>query len=194
MTMGWFDRVKMYVGWDLADRARIAKLRRCMDSDLEQVVEDLGQQLVKFKGTQPLMSNKRFVRRLHSVLDEWLSGLLDGTFDSEYVEGRLAFGQKLVETDLTFEDVILLEELTRRQLLEFAEESLGEHPAVLSSTMHTLDKALNLDLTLIYSAYLEARDAEMERALLNQFLTVTGFSRTLYENLAGARKGNVEGQ
>lgn len=192
MTMDWFDRVKMYVGWDLADRARIAELGRCMDSDFAEVIEDLGEQLTEFKGTQSLMSNKRFVRRLHSVLREWLSGLLDGTFDDEYTKKRSAFGRKLVETDLTFKDVILLEELTRRQLLGFAKEGLGEHPDVLSSTMRTLDKAFNLDLTLIYSAYLEVRDAEMERALLKQFLTVTGFSRTLYENLANARGGNGE--
>lgn len=103
-------------------------------------------------------------------------------------------GQKLAGADLTFEDMILLEGLTRRQLFELAKERLGSHPDVLSSTMHTVDKALNLDLTLIYSTYLELRDAEMKRALLNQFLTVTGFSRTLYENLAEARGGNGEKQ
>jgi hypothetical protein len=192
--MTWFDRVKMYIGWDLADRARINKLRRCLDSDFTEVVEDLGKQLAKFKGTQPLMSNARFVKRLHSMLHEWLMGLLDGTFDGEYVKDRWAFGRKLVDIDLAFEDVILLEELTRRQLLEFAQNKLSEHPQVLSSTMRTLDKALNIDLTLIYSAYLEVRDAQMERVLLDRFLTVTGFSRTLYENLAEAREWSEEGQ
>lgn len=187
MMMAWFDRVKRYVGWDLADRARIAKLRGCIDSDLAGVIEDLGKQLAKFKGTQSLMSNRRFARRLHTVLDEWLNGLLDGTFDEKYVRDREAFGRKLVDTDLTFEDVILLEELTRSQLFAVARAKLSDRPQVLSSTMHTLDKAFNLDLSLIYNAYLEARDAEMERTLLDRFLTVTGFSRTLYENLAGAR-------
>ena len=57
-------------------------------------------------------------------------------------------------------------------------------------TNDPLDKALNLDLALIYSAYLAARDAEMERALLDRFLAVTGFSRTLYENLADTREWN----
>ena len=194
MTMDWFDRIKVYVGWDVTDQARIAKLRGCMDSDFPAVVQDLSEQLVKFKGTQSLMANKRFVQRLHSVLCEWLDGLLDGAFDKEYVKERAALGQKLAGADLTFEDMILLEGLTRRHLFEFAEERLGDHPDVLSSTMHTVDKALNLDLTLIYSTYLELRDAEMERALLNQFLAVTGFSRTLYENLAEARGGNGEKQ
>lgn len=185
--MAWFDKVKTCFGWNLADQARIEQLSRCLDSDLAGVVEVLGRQLVQFKGTQPLMANPRFVQRLHGVLYEWLAGLFVGTFDEEYVSERRAFGRKLVEIDLTFEDVILLEGLARTKIFEFAQSRLGKRPQLLSSTMRTLDKALNLDLALIYSAYLEVRDAEMERALLDRFLTVTGFSRTLYENLAGTR-------
>lgn len=134
------------------------------------------------------MGNARFVQRLYGVLREWLMGLFNGTFDDEHIQERWTFGRKLVESDLVFEDVILLEGLARGQLFACAQRRLGECPELLSSTMCTLDKALNLDLALIYSGYLEFRDAEMERALLDRFLTVTGFSRTLYENLAGARR------
>ena len=193
MMTSWFDRVKMYVGWDADDQAQIADLRRCLDSDLTEVIEDLGRELAKFKGTQPLMGNARFVQHLHSVLRGWLTGLLDGTFDEEYVKKRSTFGRELVAIDLTFEDVIVLEELARRQLFEFAQRKLSEYPQELSSAMRTLEKAFNLDLALIYSAYLEVRDAEMERALLDRFLQVTGFSRTLYENLAEAQAGSAEG-
>jgi len=192
--MAWFDKIKTCVGWDRADQTRIAELRRWLDSDVTEVIETLGKQLAQFKDTQPLMANVRFVQRLHSVLHEWLMGLLDGTFDGEYIKERATFGRRLVEVDLTFEDVILLEELTRRQLLELARRRLGERPQMLSSTMRTLDKALNLDLTLIYSGYLQARDAEMERALLDRFLAITGFSRTLYENLAEAREWSEMGR
>ncbi|RLC60005.1 MAG: hypothetical protein DRI79_07400 [Chloroflexi bacterium] len=186
MVMAWFDKIKMSVGWDRTDQARLAELRRWLDSDITEVIETLGRQLAQFKGTQPLMANARFVQRLHGVLCEWLEGLLDGTFDGEYVKERWAFGQKLMEIDLTFEDVILLEELARGQLFELAQTRLSERPQALSATMRTLDKALNLDLTLIYNGYLQVRDAEMERMLLDRFLAITGFSRTLYENLAEA--------
>jgi hypothetical protein len=188
MMVAWFDKVKTFIGWDLADRARMATVRRCLDSDLTEVIEALGKQLSRLKGTQPLMANARFVQRLHGILLEWLMGLLDGAFDGEYVQERWTFGRKLVEIDLTFEEFILLEGLARVHLFELAQRKLGEHPKELSSTMCTLDKALNLDMALIYSAYLEVRSAEMERALLDRFLAVTGFSRTLYENLAEARE------
>jgi hypothetical protein len=192
--ISWFDRVKMYVEWDANDRTRMAELRDCLDSDLAGVIEDLARQLAKFKGTQSLMVNARFVQHLHRVLREWLAGLLDGTFDEEYVSKRLTFGRELVAIDLTFEDVIVLEELARKLLLECAQSELGKSPQVLSATMRTLDKAFNLDLALIYSAYLEVRDAAMERALLDRFLQVTGFSRTLYENLAETQVGDGEGR
>lgn len=187
MMIGWFDKAKTCVGWDSGDQTRMATLCRCLDSEVTEVIEVLGKQLARVKGAQPLMANARFVQRLHAVLREWLMGLLDGTFDGDYVEERSAFGRNLVEIDLTFEDIILLEGLARQQLFVFARRKLGEHPQVLSSTMCTLDKALNLDLALIYSAYLEVRDTEMERVLLDRFLAVTGFSRTLYENLVKAR-------
>jgi hypothetical protein len=194
MMVAWFDKVKMFIGWDLADRARMATVRRCLDSDLTEVIEALGKQLSRLKGTQPLMANARFVQRLHAILREWLMGLLDGAFDGEYVQERWTFGRKLVEIDLTFEEFILLEGLARVHLFELAQRKLGERPGELSSTMCTLDKALNLDLALIYSAYLEVRSTEMERALLDRFLAVTGFSRTLYENLAEAREWTGEGR
>ena len=194
MMMAWFDKVKMFIGWNAADQARMVRLRRCLDSDANQTIEALGRQLSRLKGTQPLMANARFVQRLHGVLGEWLLGLLDGTFDRDYVEERWAFGQKLLEIDLSFEEFILLAGLARGRLFELAQGEMGQRPQDFSSLMCTLDKALNLDLALIYSAYLEVRTAEMERALLDRFLNVTGFSRTLYENLAEAREWSGEGR
>ena len=186
--MAWLDRVKTCFRWDKADRARIAELCSWLDSDVSNIVESLARQLEQLKGVQPLMSNARFVWRLHTVLHEWLTGLLNGTFDGQYARERWAFGQKLMGADLTFEDIIMLGGVVRNQFFELARERLEGRPEELSATMHTLDKALDLDLTLIYSGYRQVHDAEMERALLDRFLSITGFSRTLYENLAEARE------
>lgn len=186
--MVWLDRVKTCFQWDKADRARIAELCRWLDSDVSGIVESLAKLLEQLKGAQPLMSNARFVWRLHSVLHEWLMGLLNGAFDGQYAKERWVFGQRLLDADLTFADVIMLGGIVRSQFFELAQERLEGYPEELSATMRTLDKALDLDLALIYSGYLQVHDAEMERALLDRFLTITGFSRTLYENLAEAQE------
>lgn len=188
MTMAWFDKIKASVEWDTADETQVSKLRHCLDSDLDQVIEILGTRLAQVKDTESLMSNARFVERLHDVLQEWVTGPLDGTFDEEYAHARLAFVQELIEVDVTFEDVILLEGLTREKLLELAQARLNGGSEPLSATMRALDKALRLDLALIHTGYIQARDEEIERSLLDRFLAITGFSRTLYENLAEARE------
>lgn len=194
MTAIWFDRIKACVGWNPTDRERIAQLRDYLDSDLDEIVKTLGEQLARFKDIQALMTNARFVRRLHGVLRDWLVGLFDGTFDQDYVRARLEFGQRMVEVDLTFEDMILLEGLARKQCAELARKRANGRSRALSAMLRSLEKALCLDLALVYSGYLRVRDARMEQALLDRFLTITGFSRTLYENLAEARGRNGVGQ
>jgi hypothetical protein len=184
--MVWTDKVRSCVDWSKQDRARLAELRGWLDPRREEIIDDLGDQLIQFDGVQPLMTNARFARRLRGVVREWLTGLLVGTFDEVYVDKRITLGQKLAEVDLAFEDVILLEGIMRQHLFEVAQERLDGQPQRLSSMMHTLNKALNCDLALVYTGCLDIRDAEMERALLDRFLTVTGFSPTLYESLVEA--------
>jgi hypothetical protein len=121
------------------------------------------------------------------VLRDWLAGLLAGPFEQSSLDRRVSFGRRLVESEWTFDDIILLEGLMRGQLLALAQRKLGDDPHELSATIQTMNKALCLDLMLIYSGYLRVRNDEIERSLLDRFLSITGFSRTLYDNLAEAR-------
>jgi hypothetical protein len=178
------------VAWSPTDRERISQLRDCLDSDLDGIIKTLGEELAQLKGTQSLMANARFVRRLHGVLREWLVGLLDGTFDEDHLRARREFGQRMVEADLTFEDVILLEGLARQQFAELAKKRSDGRSRALSAMLRALEKALCLDLALVHGSYLQVHDARMEQALLDRFLTITGFSRTLYQNLAETRGRN----
>jgi len=188
--MTLLNEIKTYIGWDGDDQARLADLRRWLDSDASDMAKVLGDQLVQFRGVQSMMDNPRFALRLHGVLLDWLEELLNGTFDDAYIEQRQAFGEELARLELSFEDVILLEGLVRKHLFELAQKRLDGHPQAFLSTMYTLNKALDFDLALIHNSYLQARDAEMERALLDRFLAITGFSPTLYESLAEARGWN----
>jgi hypothetical protein len=184
--MVWTEKVRSCVDWSEQDRARLAELRDWLTPRGEEIVEGLGEQLIQFNGVRPLMTNARFARRLHTVLREWLTGLLHGTFDDTHIEERQALGRKLADVNLAFEDVILLEGIARQRLFELAQEKLEGQPRRLSAMMHTLNKALDCDLALVYVGCLDIREAEMERALLDRFLTVTGFSPTLYESLVEA--------
>jgi hypothetical protein len=185
--MTWFDRLRSSIGWGTADLAVVAEVRQGLNSDLDGMVQNLCQKLAEFKDAQQLMANPRYARRLHDVLHEWLAGLLEGTFDEEYTKARWSLVQRLIDTDLEFSDLILLGNLARELLLELA-RSLAKPSEALWDVINTLERALCLDLALILNGYIHIREDEMERAMLDRFLSITGFSRTLYENLAEARE------
>ncbi len=184
----WLDKAKQEVAWDGRDRARMTELSRWMAPYVDDMIEGLSRRLMELNDRQQLMGNARFARCLHDLLAEWWAGLLDGGFDEAYFEDRRALGKRLLELELTFEDVILLESLAQQRVFRVGQEHLREHPQVLWATMYTLNKAFNLDLGAIHSGYLEAHDAELEQEQLDRFLTVTGFSPTLYESLVEARR------
>jgi hypothetical protein len=187
----WFDKVKTCIGWNTTDQVWISGLRDWLNSDIQDVIETISTCLVQFKDSQSLMTNARFVQRLHSVLRDWLEGPLSASFDAAYVESRRALVHKLTDAGVTFEDVILMEGIARTQLLDMIQTKMGKDQKERAITARALEKALQLDLTLIHNGYTQIRDAEIERSMLDRFLAITGFSRTLYENLAEAREWNT---
>ncbi len=190
--MAWADKARLCVDWSEGDRARLAELRTWLDLQSEEIIKDLAERLFKSNGAQPLLRNARFAQRLHDVLREWLTGLVEGPYGDGHAERRRALGRKLADVDLTFEDVILLEGMTRQQLFALAQRRIGERSQEFSLTMHTLNKAMTYDRGLVYAGCLDLHDAELEHALLDRFLNVTGFSPTLYESLVEAWRWNQE--
>ena len=188
--MVWADKVKSCVDWCEGDRERLAQLRAWLDAECDDVIEDLAERLIKSNGAQSLMKNARFTRRLHDVLREWLDGLFEAPFENGGAEKRRALGQKLADVDLTFEDVILLEGMMRQRLFALAQARFDEHSLELLSAIHALNKAMTYDRGLVYSGCLDLHDEELENTLLDRFLTVTGFSPTLYESLVEAWRWN----
>jgi len=179
VIMTSFDKAISCIGWDDTDQARIDELGLSLDGQLDELIESLAEDLVQFKEAQSLTANTRYVQRLHGAIGEWLEGLLDGGFDETHIESRCAFVERALEIDLKFDDFLMLETFVRHRL--------GGDGALFGNGVTVLDKALCLDLALIHSCYTQQREAKMERELLDQFLRITGFSRSLYENLAEAR-------
>jgi len=191
--MGWDDKIRSCVKWREGDQTRLAELRAWLDAERELIVRDLAESLMALNGAQRLTSNARFVRLLHDLLDEWLTGVTAGTFDDDEdgrVERRRALGQKLADVNLTFEDLVLMEGIAQERLFALAQTQLGDEPQRLALMMQALSKAMTYDRALVHAGCLDLHDSELEEALLDRFLTVTGFSPSLYESLAEAWRWN----
>ena len=192
-AVAWLERARQGCGWTADDERRIDAIRQWVTPEVAEIITLLTGRLVQLKETQPLMSNTRFVKRLHEVLQEWFLGLLESPLEQASLDHKVALGRKFVEIELEFEDIILLESMAHAQLQALVRGNVEADAEEFVPTMDTLNKALCLHLALLHRGYFKVRDAVMERTMLDRFLAVTGFSRTLYENLAGSREWGGNG-
>lgn len=193
--MVWDDKVRSCVKWREGDPARLAQLRAWVDSEREAIIEELAESLIELNGARTRKSNARLVRRLQDVLGQWLLGLTDVAFegdDNDRAERRRAVGRKLAHVNLTFEDVTVMEAIAEERLFAMAWRRLGDEPERLALMMQALSKAMTYDRAFVHAGCLDLHDAELEQALLDRFLTVTGFSPSLYESLAEAWRWTQE--
>jgi len=177
------DNAKACVDWGESDQACIRELAGWFSADRSAVIDALQSQLVYFKHMQVLMLNTRFVDILYRVLCDWMDGLLLADYAESYVEHRVQMVQRLAGLDLALADIILLGDLVRRELFALARERLGNDAVAISAMQEVIDKSISLDMVVVCDIYQQMHDEEIEKALLDHFLSVTGFSRSLYENL-----------
>ena len=183
--MSWAERAESCIGWDENNEERLASLREWLAPHEDEVVDALVGQVTQLDGVPQLLRNGRFTRRLHALVEEWLSGLLVPAYqDVEHLERRRDLGCRLARLDISYEEVMLMEALAHRQLVNIADKHLDGHADELSSTLSALHTALTYDRGLVHAGFAELRDSEMEQALLDRFLAITGFSPSLYEGLA----------
>jgi hypothetical protein len=157
------------------------------------MAEDLFEALAALDGAPSATRNARFARRLRDLIREWLTGLMDVSFDGEFAERRQSLGQRLVRLDLSFQDLVLLEAMASRRLFSLAFALMDGRPQELSLAVRTLNTAILYDRALIYAGFVELHDRELEQALLERFLSITGFSPSLYEGLAETWERNQDG-
>ena len=184
--MSWAGNAKSWIEWGREDEARVVELQAWLEPEFEQMTEDLLQCLSSLDGVKPLMANARFAQRLQTLVHEWLTGLVDVRCEDGCVERRQALGEKLAHLDIALEDLVFLEWVACQRMFSLASERLQGRPEDLSQTLYVLNKAMMRDRVLVHAGYLELHDAELEQALLDRFLSITGFSPTLYESLAEA--------
>lgn len=183
--MSWADRAKLCMEWAEGDEERLVRLREWMAPEEDAFVDGLVEYVTELEGVPRLLVNGRFTGRLHALLQEWVSGLLAPAYcDVEHQERRRDLGRRLARLNINYEHVILLDGIASRSLLTVVTENLEDCADQLSPTLDVLHKALAYDRGLIHAGFVELRDSEMEQALLDRFLAITGFSPSLYEGLA----------
>ncbi len=149
-----FRELQSYVGWTEDDARRVSHARPLLTPHLSDLIEDFYAEIERHPEARKVITGGEVqIHRLKGTLLGWITELLSGVYDEDYVTRRWRVGLKHVEIglDQVYTNVALSR--LRTGLSVRLETAWSGSCQELTQTMQSLDKLLDLDLAIIEDAY-----------------------------------------
>lgn len=149
-----FTLLRRYLDWSSQDDAAVIELRKLLMPYSQVFIEDFYGEIVRHPQVgRVIVGGDQQIARLKVSLHRWLTELLSGNYDNEYVERRWQVGYRHVEIGLDQTFVNVAHGRLRMQMQCVLVEEFKKEPVKLLQNLVTLHKLLDLDLSLISAAY-----------------------------------------
>ena len=157
-----YEEIRSYIGWTEADQCRVRNVRPVLEPRLSSIVDAFYAEIQSFPSIAHLLSGgPKQIERLKGTLTDWLRDLFESPHDAAYRARHFRAGRKHVEIGL--EQFYVNGGLSRiRSWLIDALFEQASEVAELAATIDSLNRALDLDLTLIDLAYHDAAMSAQE--------------------------------
>lgn len=167
-----FERLKAFIGFTADDVTRLVALAPIAARSGPGITDRFYERLGDVPETAKLIAGR--VDQLKKTHTQWLTSLVGGVYDKEYLDSRWRIGLAHVRIGLDPHWVEGVMSFIRSEMIEaIAKEVTDPTDAALKSS--SLVKACDLDLLVINLSYGEDR--------LERLTTFTGMKRNLIENI-----------
>jgi signal transduction histidine kinase len=149
-----FRRLREYVGWTDADARYVAALKPLVQRHFPRLIDDFYATLQSEpEASRVITGGTEQVERLKVTLCGWLEELFSGNYDDAYFQRHWRVGWRHVEVglDQAFADVALSR--LRHGLIQTIAATWTSSPEELTHSIVSLNRLLDLDLTIIGDAY-----------------------------------------
>ena len=161
-----YQDIQRYVGWTQADTERVQRMASIIEPGFPELVDDFYREIAAHEATLKFITGgDAQVERLKGTLHAWLKELVNGPYDTAYVERRFRVGYRHVEIGLKQIYVEAAMSRLRNGLLRavrqhwFADCGIDE----LAATMRSVNTLMDLDLAIIQDAYETASNERLKQ-------------------------------
>lgn len=172
-------RRKALLGFSQADSEALLWAKSIIIRALESIVEEFYERQTSIYEVSMIIGDSETLSRLRAAQRNYIAELFSGSYDQEYVNGRLRIG--LVHKRIGVEPKYYLSAVKslRDILARTLQENIQERE-IFVETLGALDRLLYFDTDLVVSTYLRSMLLEIE-ANRNQ---VVEYARSLEEKVA----------
>lgn len=153
-----------YIGWTDADEDHARAAARVLQPRLLPLIDDFYTEIGRHAATRQVIDGgQTTIHRLKGALLRWLEELLAGPRDREYVARRWQVGKRHIEVGLEQVYVSTAMARLRAGLIGTLDRYWSGEREVLVAAIVSLNKLLDLDLTVIENAYQTEYLAQIRR-------------------------------
>ena len=187
--MQFLEDIKSYVGFGADDIERLEKLRPLVTPHFDTLSGRFHESLFDHDHTRGIFDGPDQLEQLKSSLMEWLADLFAGPYNAQYVEHRRHIGRVHFEIGLKPQYMCTAMNLVRVDIIEVLCQQELDMPLV--DAISSIERILDIDLTLILDGYWDAvlaekaqADTELARGLAHEIrnpLNSIGLNLTVLE-------------
>ena len=165
-----YRELQSYVGWTERDAVNVRGVASVVEAGLPGLIDDFYAELQQHPDTMRIITGGvAQIERLKGSLRNWLSDSLRAEYDVDYVARRWSIGLRHAEIGLHPAYASAALARLRNGIVRLVAQSGSCSPTVLIDTIQSLNRLLDLDLTIIQDAYeaehlREEKLAEHERS------------------------------
>lgn len=166
------DELKSYVGFSSGDEAELAALQGPAESDIQELLNRFYGTIDAHAGAQRVFKDPVKQRpRLRGSMENWVLTLLQGPYDADYAQRRLAIGRAHVRNQMPQRYMLTSMNVIRGWFVELcARTHAGDPERVLAAT-HAVNRILDMELAIMLATY---RDDLLMRMQRQQRLATLG--------------------
>jgi PAS domain S-box-containing protein len=149
-----YQDLQTYVSWTAADSQRVQNAARSIAPHFPELVEDFYAEIQRHPAaSRVLTGGPAQIARLKETLGTWLWELFCGHYDESYVARQWRVGLRHVEIGLPQVYTAAALSRLRNGMIRILRAEWRDEEQELSLSLQSLNKLLDLDLTIISDAY-----------------------------------------
>lgn len=152
--------IKSFIGFDEQDAERLEALSAPVESRADEVVDAFYAALQSNVHTRAVFEDDAQIERLKRSFHDWLLDAFERPYGPDYCEAQRQIGRVHQEVGVEPEYVFGAMNVVRERLIEIFGDSDADVP--LARAISSLDKLLDLNMTLMVEAYWESVMEEKE--------------------------------
>ena len=161
--MQLFNDLKSFVGFDQEDATRLRELEPLVAPHYDRVVDRFFEALQDNQHTRGIFEDSDQIERAQEAVYAWLEDVFRGQYGESYREHREQIGERHVEVGLKPQYMFVAMNLLRTELTRIVVEDDPDEIA-LADALGSIDRILDLELTLMLNGYWNALIAEKAEA------------------------------